>query len=400
MANLKKHVPLIVRIIISALFLLSAVAKLFPIWAFEKQLVDLGIVDWCSAPYLARLIIALEVAIAIGILQNHFIKSFVIPVTILLLAAFCIHLGIQMVEHGAMNGNCGCFGQLIPMTPLEATIKNIITIGLLIYLYKNVSEKEKGQNKFIVILFIYFFSAFLMFFSFPFCPCAKEDKVSTSPPVTLIPDSANAVSDTFVNAIENTDTVKNEIKKNDTAKSVVAIVVEPKVLLLDEPLGALDLKLREQMQIELKQLQRQLAITFVFVTHDQEEALTLSDRIAVFNKGKIEQLGTPQELYERPKSEFVADFVGTSNIFNEEAAKTLFGKKGRFALRPEKVFVSDKKKAGSLQGVVSEVIYLGSFTRLIVDVAGIHIKATVPADVFHRDQTVQINMSTADLVAL
>jgi len=179
-----------------------------------------------------------------------------------------------------------------------------------------------------------------------------------------------------------------------------AIVVEPKVLLLDEPLGALDLKLREQMQIELKQLQRQLAITFVFVTHDQEEALTLSDRIAVFNNGKIEQLGTPQELYEKPKSEFVAGFVGTSNIFDEKAALALFGKKGRFALRPEKVSVSDKKKTGSVQGVVSEVIYLGSFTRLIIDVAGIDVKATVPADVFHRDQTVQINMSVTDLVAL
>ncbi len=179
-----------------------------------------------------------------------------------------------------------------------------------------------------------------------------------------------------------------------------AIVVEPKVLLLDEPLGALDLKLREQMQIELKQLQRQLAITFVFVTHDQEEALTLSDRIAVFNNGKIEQLGTPQDLYERPKSEFVAGFVGTSNIFTEKESTALFGKKGRFALRPEKVTVSEKKKTGSISGIIAEVIYLGSFTRLIIDVSGIHIKATVPTDVFHRDQTVQINMSAADLVAL
>ena len=179
-----------------------------------------------------------------------------------------------------------------------------------------------------------------------------------------------------------------------------AVVVEPKVLLLDEPLGALDLKLREQMQIELKQLQRQLAITFVFVTHDQEEALTLSDRIAVFNNGKIEQLGSPQELYEKPKSEFVAGFVGTSNIFNEAASEKLFGKKGRFALRPEKVLVSEKKKAGSLEGLVTEVIYLGAFTRLIIEVAGISVKATVPTDEFHRDQTVQINMSTADLVAL
>ena len=179
-----------------------------------------------------------------------------------------------------------------------------------------------------------------------------------------------------------------------------AIVVEPKVLLLDEPLGALDLKLREQMQIELKQLQRELAITFVFVTHDQEEALTLSDRIAVFNNGKIEQLGTPQELYEKPKSEFVAGFVGTSNIFSEKEAQLLFGKKGKFALRPEKVEISERKKTGSIQAVVSEVIYLGSFTRLIVDVSGIQIKATVPTDIFHRNQTVQINMSVTDLVAL
>ena len=127
------------------MFLLSAVAKSFPIWAFEKQLVDLGIVDWCKAPYLSRLIIALETAIAIAILQKNYLKSFVIPLTIVLLAAFCIHLGIQMVQHGAMNGNCGCFGQLIPMTPLEAFIKNIITIGLLIYLYLNVSDKPKGE---------------------------------------------------------------------------------------------------------------------------------------------------------------------------------------------------------------------------------------------------------------
>ena len=228
MANFKKNLPLIVRIIIAALFLLSAVAKSFPIWAFEKQLVDLGIVDWCNAPYLARLIIALEVAIAIGILQNHFIKSFVIPITILLLTAFCIHLGIQMVEHGAMNGNCGCFGQLIPMTPLEAAIKNIITIGLLIYLYRNVRDKEKGQNKVIVIFFIYFFSAFLMFFFFPFCPCAKENKLSIAPPITLVTDSANAVVDTLVNSIENADTVKKEFKIKDSTKLVAAILADPK----------------------------------------------------------------------------------------------------------------------------------------------------------------------------
>jgi putative spermidine/putrescine transport system ATP-binding protein len=175
-----------------------------------------------------------------------------------------------------------------------------------------------------------------------------------------------------------------------------AIVVKPKVLLLDEPLGALDLKLREQMQIELKQLQRQLGITFVFVTHDQEEALTLSDRIAVFNNGKIEQLGTPQELYEKPTSEFVAGFVGTSNLFSAEQAEKLFGKKAKCSLRPEKVQVGKSGVAAK----VTEVIYLGGFTRLILDVAGIQIKATVTDGDFHRDQTVQIKMSETDLVAL
>lgn len=227
MANIKKHLPLMVRIIISALFLLSAVAKSFPIWAFEKQLVDLGIVDWCSAPYFSRLIIALEVAIAIGILQNHFIKSFVIPVTVLLLTAFCVHLGIQMVEHGAMNGNCGCFGQLIPMTPLEAFIKNVVTIGLLVYLYKNVSDKPKGENKFVVILFIYFLSAFIMFFAFPFCPCAKEEKAIVTPPVQFSTDSTSNSIDTSLNTINNTDTSKNKNQKSDTAKQVVNQVQAP-----------------------------------------------------------------------------------------------------------------------------------------------------------------------------
>ena len=108
-----------------------------------------------------------------------------------------------------------------------------------------------------------------------------------------------------------------------------ATVVQPKVLLLDEPLGALDLKLREQMQVELKQIQRDLGITFIFVTHDQEEALTLSDRIAVFNAGRIEQLGTPRELYEQPASRFVADFVGTSNLFDLDRSTAAHRPRGR-----------------------------------------------------------------------
>jgi len=105
--------------------MLSGIAKMFPLWMFEKQMVDLGIASWCIAPFLARLIIALELAIAIAILQNHYVRKLVIPITIALLIAFNIHLTIEMVKHGAMNGNCGCFGQFLPMTPLEAFIKTL-----------------------------------------------------------------------------------------------------------------------------------------------------------------------------------------------------------------------------------------------------------------------------------
>jgi hypothetical protein len=232
---MKKHLPLVVRIIISALFLLSAVAKSFPIWAFEKQLVDLGIVNWCNAPYLARLIIALETAIAIAILQKHYIKSFVIPVTILLLIAFCAHLGMQMYEHGAMNGNCGCFGQLIPMTPLEAFIKNIITILMLIYVYKNVTDKEKGENRFSIILLIYFFSAFLMFFFFPFCPCKTTSETnSTLPPIVF--DSSLVISDTIHESHIDTAIKPIKIKDSVITKKDTLVKIEVKI---PEPVKAI-----------------------------------------------------------------------------------------------------------------------------------------------------------------
>ncbi|RWZ50974.1 ABC transporter ATP-binding protein [Labedella phragmitis] len=153
-----------------------------------------------------------------------------------------------------------------------------------------------------------------------------------------------------------------------------ATVVQPKALLLDEPLGALDLKLREQMQVELKELQRELGITFIFVTHDQEEALTLSDRIAVFNDGRIAQLGTPAEIYERPTSPFVADFVGTSNLFDGEDAAAVLGRTGAFSLRPEKIRLrADEGVAAATAevvrsvGTVAEEIYLGTSTRVLVD---------------------------------
>jgi len=153
-----------------------------------------------------------------------------------------------------------------------------------------------------------------------------------------------------------------------------AVVVKPKVLLLDEPLGALDLKLREQMQVELKALQRSLGITFIFVTHDQEEALTLSDRVAVFNNGKIEQLGTPRDLYDHPQSEFVARFVGSSNLFTDEESRTLFGKNGMHSVRPEKLDLELSGGDGLFEAKIEETIYLGAATRVLVQLnSGKHL---------------------------
>ncbi|SCX99494.1 putative spermidine/putrescine transport system ATP-binding protein [Streptomyces sp. 136MFCol5.1] len=152
-----------------------------------------------------------------------------------------------------------------------------------------------------------------------------------------------------------------------------ALVGRPKVLLLDEPLGALDLKLREQMQVELKAIQREVGITFVFVTHDQEEALTMSDRIAVFNQGRVEQIGTPAQIYERPATSFVAGFVGTSNLLTDDAAEQVVGDRGTYSIRPEKIrvlkesAVADEPQHSSATGTVAEVVYLGDATRFLVD---------------------------------
>ncbi|MGI5159508.1 ABC transporter ATP-binding protein [Microbispora sp. CA-102843] len=151
-----------------------------------------------------------------------------------------------------------------------------------------------------------------------------------------------------------------------------ALVNRPRVLLLDEPLGALDLKLREEMQVELKAIQREVGITFLFVTHDQEEALTMSDRIAVFNQGRIEQVGTPAEVYERPATAFVAGFVGTSNLISGEAARAVLGREGTFSVRPEKLrVVLGEEETGpdehEAAGVVREVVYAGPATRFVVD---------------------------------
>jgi putative spermidine/putrescine transport system ATP-binding protein len=177
-----------------------------------------------------------------------------------------------------------------------------------------------------------------------------------------------------------------------------ALVNQPRVLLLDEPLGALDLKLREEMQVELKAIQREVGITFVFVTHDQEEALTMSDRVAVFHQGRIEQVGAPAEVYERPATAFVAGFVGTSNLLTGEAAEQILGRSGVFSVRPEKIHLglseldtpsestgggpeglgAGKITGGGPEGLgggniivatgrVAEVVYAGPTTRFVVD---------------------------------
>ena len=137
-----------------------------------------------------------------------------------------------------------------------------------------------------------------------------------------------------------------------------AIVNTPQALLLDEPLGARDLKLRQELQIELKQIQQDLGMTFVYVTHDQEEALTMSDRIAVFNEGKIEQIGTPAEMYEHPRTEFVAGFIGMSNVLERDGR--------RFTVRPEKIRVLPGDAVEGEPGVVRAAVYLGAATRFVV----------------------------------
>jgi len=151
-----------------------------------------------------------------------------------------------------------------------------------------------------------------------------------------------------------------------------SLINHPKVLLLDEPLGALDLKLRQQMQVELKAIQRRVGITFIFVTHDQEEALTMSDRIAVFNQGRVEQIGTPAEIYEHPTTPFVAGFVGVSNLVSGEIAKRITGSEAIFSIRPEKIHLAapDEKVESDMfcaDGRVRDVIYLGLYTRYLVE---------------------------------
>lgn len=174
-----------------------------------------------------------------------------------------------------------------------------------------------------------------------------------------------------------------------------ALVNEPKVLLLDEPLGALDLKLREQMQEELKSLQRQLGITFVFVTHDQGEALSMADRVAVFNNGKIVQVGAPEEIYEKPATRFVANFVGSSNVLEPSQSKVVGGPEKWISLRPERIRVLGKtEKPGNellAVGKVASIHYQGATTRLHLTLpSGAKMNATTPLRGFSLGDSVTV----------
>jgi putative spermidine/putrescine transport system ATP-binding protein len=164
-----------------------------------------------------------------------------------------------------------------------------------------------------------------------------------------------------------------------------SIVNQPKVLLLDEPLGALDLKLRQEMQIFLKALQQDLGMTFIYVTHDQEEALTMSDHLAVFNEGKIEQIGAPEEVYARPATEFVAGFVGTSNIVERD------GK--RISVRPERIELNGHGEPGT----VADVVFVGAFRRILVDTdAGDRITVVRANDGSHVEPGARVHVGWKD----
>ena len=175
-----------------------------------------------------------------------------------------------------------------------------------------------------------------------------------------------------------------------------ALVNEPRVLLLDEPLGALDLKLREAMQDELKSLQQRLGITFVFVTHDQHEALSMADSLAVFNDGKIAQIGTPSDIYNKPRTRFVADFVGSSNVLPPALTMALGGPEKWSSLRPESIRLD---QSAALKGTVASLRYLGSGNRITIATHGTEIAAIIPAGQTLPDigSTVGLGFDTAAL---
>lgn len=177
-----------------------------------------------------------------------------------------------------------------------------------------------------------------------------------------------------------------------------ALINKPRVLLLDEPLGALDLKLREQMQEELKTLQKSLGITFIFVTHDQGEALSMSDRIAIINEGKVVQMGTPQEIYRRPRTRFVANFVGSSNVLSPELSQCCGAAHQWSSLRPESVTLGNAGE-GRVDGTVKSIRYLGASNYVVVDLPSGEIAAQISASetLPPTDSSVSVNWKSSDL---
>lgn len=175
-----------------------------------------------------------------------------------------------------------------------------------------------------------------------------------------------------------------------------AIANKPKVLLLDEPLGALDLQLRKNLQGELKQLQRNLGITFVYVTHDQEEAMMMSDRIVIMNNGRVEQVGSPKEIYERPETLFAATFVGENNVFHED---------NMFTVRPEKIRISDEPEGVRKAGIIQDIVYLGNIHKLIVHMENEQTTVTAVLDftdtrLWHIGQRVGVHWNAGDEVII
>jgi len=175
-----------------------------------------------------------------------------------------------------------------------------------------------------------------------------------------------------------------------------SLINKPKVLLLDEPLGALDLKLREQMQFELKSLQRQFEITFVYVTHDQQEAMSMSDRIAIFNEGKIEQIDTPINIYNKPKSAFVADFIGTTSIISKKDALSYFNYSSSFSIRPEFVMINQSKNLDfNISAKISDIQFQGSLYKLLLEKDSILISAY-----YYPNSSHSINLNIGETVNL